>query len=209
MHLYHGDLKMAKIVLQEALKASESERATHQVARAVAEDKWRAAVSELEKTRAELTAYRKTAESEKTALTKRADDAESRLKTVSDELHTLKNHISRMTSAIFGKYLTTLYACYKHLYGRLIMLNSLLGERSRQLSADSEMKLKAVYSLAEQLYCGTLCTIKAMVTEKCIPKNMKGVIEMLSTLPKQLVELKRSAARQGAMAALSRHDMYV
>ena len=77
---------MPKIVLQEALKASESERAAHQVARAVAEDKWRVAVVELEKTRAELTAYRKTAESEKTALVKRADDAESRLKTVSDEL---------------------------------------------------------------------------------------------------------------------------
>ena len=69
------------------------------------------------------------------------------------------------------------------------MLNSLAGERSRQLSSDSVIKLKAVYSLAEQLYCGTLCTIKAMVTEKCIPKHMKGVIELLSTLPKQIGEL--------------------
>ena len=101
---------MAKIVLQEALKASESERAAHQVARAVAEDKWRAAVVELEKTRAELTAHQKIAESEKAALIKRADDAESRLKTLSEELQTLKNHISRMTSAIFGKDLTTLCA---------------------------------------------------------------------------------------------------
>jgi hypothetical protein len=33
---------------------------------------------------------------------------------------------------------------------------------------------------------------------------MKGVIELLSTLPKQVEELRRSAARQGAMAALSR-----
>ena len=33
---------------------------------------------------------------------------------------------------------------------------------------------------------------------------MKGVIELLSTLPKQIGELKRSAARQGAMAALGR-----
>ena len=111
MQFYHGDLKMPKTVLQEALKASESERTAHQVARAVAEDKWRVAVVELEKTRAELTAYRKIAESEKTALVKRADDAESRLKTVSDELQTLKNHISRMTSAIFGKYLRPRCAC--------------------------------------------------------------------------------------------------
>ena len=107
MQLYHGDLKMQTTILQEALKASESERAAHQVARAVAEDKWRVAISELEKTRSELATYRKTAESEKTGLIKRADDAESRLKTVSDELQTLKKHISRMTSAIFGKYLTT------------------------------------------------------------------------------------------------------
>ena len=33
---------------------------------------------------------------------------------------------------------------------------------------------------------------------------MKGVIELLSTLPKQVEEVKRSAARHGAMAALSR-----
>ena len=104
MYLYHGDLKNAKIVLQEALKAAESDRAAQQVARAVADDKWRVAITELEKARAELAAYQKTAESEKIILTKRADDAESRLKIVSAELQTLKNHISRMTSAIFGKY---------------------------------------------------------------------------------------------------------
>jgi hypothetical protein len=80
----------------------------------------------------------------------------------------------------------------------------LAGERSRQLSSDSLMKLKAVYSLAEQLYCGTLCTIKAMLTQQSIPKTMKGVIELLSTLPEQIKELRKSAARQGAMAALSR-----
>jgi hypothetical protein len=43
-----------------------------------------------------------------------------------------------------------------------------------------------------------------MLTEKSIPKYMKGVIELFSTLPKQIEELKRSAARKGAMAALSR-----
>ena len=101
--------------MQEALKAAESERAAQQVARAVADDKWQVAITELEKTRAELTAYQKMAESEKTLLTKRADDAESWLKTVSDELQTLKKHISRMTSAIFGKYLSIPFSCWKHL----------------------------------------------------------------------------------------------
>ena len=130
------------------MKAAESERAAQQVARAAADDKWRVAIAELEKTQAELTAYQKTAESEKIILTKRANDAESRLKTVSDELQTLKSHISRMTAAIFGKCCTIPFSCWKHLYGRLIMLNSFVGERCRQLSSDSEMKLKAVYSLA-------------------------------------------------------------
>ena len=105
--------------MQEALRAAESERAAQQVARAEADDKWRVAVSELEKVRAEFTAYQKTAESEKTVLTKCADDAESRLKTMSDELQTLKNHISRMTSAIFGKHWTILFPCWKHYTGGL------------------------------------------------------------------------------------------
>ena len=84
------------------------------------------------------------------------------------------------------------------------MLDYLAGERSRQLSSNSLVELKVAYSLAEQLYCRTLYTIKAMLTEKSIPTHMKGVIELLSTLPKQVEELKRSAARKGAMAALSR-----
>ena len=101
--------------MHEALKTAESERAAQQVARAAADDKWRVAIAELEKVRAEFTAYQKMAESEKTLLTKRADDADSRLETVSDELQTLKNHISRMTSAIFGKYLSFPVSCWKHL----------------------------------------------------------------------------------------------
>ena len=85
------------------MEAAESNLASQQTARSDADQKWWVAVTELEKTRAEIAAYKKTAESEKAALTKRADDAESRLKVVSEELKTIKHHISRMTSAIFGK----------------------------------------------------------------------------------------------------------
>ena len=102
-----GDLKMPELscfVMQEALTAAESNFALQQAARAEADNKWRVAVTELEKIRAKLAAYQKMAEAEKAVLTKRADNAENRLKTVSDELQTLKNHISRMTSAIFGKH---------------------------------------------------------------------------------------------------------
>ena len=96
--------ELSCFVIQEALKAAESDRAAQQVARAEADNKWRVAVTDLEKVRAKLAAYQKTTEAEKAVLTKRADNAENRLKTVSDELQTLKNHISRMTSAIFGKH---------------------------------------------------------------------------------------------------------
>ena len=78
--------------------------AVQQTTRSEAEKKWRVAVKELEKTQADFAAFKKTAESEQAALTKRADDAEGRLKVASEELQTLKRHISRMTSAIFGKY---------------------------------------------------------------------------------------------------------
>ena len=70
------------------------------------------------------------------------------------------------------------------------------------------MKLKALYSLTEQLYAGSLFTIKAVMTERDVPKFMKGVLEVLSTIPKQIEELKRSAARSGAIYALSRALAY-
>ena len=78
--------------------------ASQQTARSEAENKWRIAIEELEKMQVEFALFRKTAKTEQTALTKRADDAEGQLKLVSEELQNLKCHISRMTSAIFGKH---------------------------------------------------------------------------------------------------------
>ena len=83
-----------------------------------------------------------------------------------------------------------------------------VGERSRQLSDNSLLKLKALYSLTEQLYAGSLVTIKVVMPEKGVPKFMKGVLEVLSTIPRQIEELKRSSARKGAMATLSRSLAY-
>ena len=42
-------------------------------------------------------------ETEKTALLKRAEDAEATLKPVTEELSGLKQHVNQMTAAIFGK----------------------------------------------------------------------------------------------------------
>ena len=45
---------------------------------------------------------------EKSALQKRAEDAEAALKPMTEELIGLKRQINAMTSAIFGKYLLTM-----------------------------------------------------------------------------------------------------
>ena len=71
------------------------------------------------------------------------------------------------------------------------------------------MKLKAVYTLVEQLYTGaqrTLATIS--------PKNqgldlLSDVLKKLSILPTRIQEIKRSCARAGAVTALSRAKAWV
>ena len=68
------------------------------------ETKWRVAVEDLEKTQVDFVLFKKNTETHQAALTKRAEDAEGRLTTVSAELQALKHQISRMTSAIFGKH---------------------------------------------------------------------------------------------------------
>jgi chromosome segregation ATPase len=95
---------------QDALEVAESEMtrlkdylASQQTARSEAEDKYRTAVEELEKTQVDFALFKKNTESDQAAMTKRAEDAEGRLTVVSEELQTLKRHISRMTSAVFGK----------------------------------------------------------------------------------------------------------
>jgi chromosome segregation ATPase len=55
------------------------------------------ASSALEQTKAKF-------EAERAGLLKRAEDAEAKLEPVSQELHTLKNHITAMCVAIFGKF---------------------------------------------------------------------------------------------------------
>ena len=100
------------VLSQDALEAAESEMtslkknlALQQTARSEAETKWRVTVEDLEKTQVDFALFKKNTETQQAALTKRAEDAEGRLTTVSAELQTLKQHISRMTSAIFGKHM--------------------------------------------------------------------------------------------------------
>jgi hypothetical protein len=63
-----------------------------------------AALQESVSTAAEnLKSVKTSHEEEKTALLKRAEEAENRLKPITDELSGLKRYITDMTQAIFGK----------------------------------------------------------------------------------------------------------
>ena len=64
--------------------------------------------------------------------------------------------------------------------------------------------LKAIYTLTEQLYTGSVLTVKAVIGAKEPITSIKKVLGYLSTLPPQIGELTRSAARKGVLTALSR-----
>ena len=100
--------------MQESLNAAESNvsdlkksLALQQESRADVDAKYQIAWTELDVIKAELKTLKKSAETSQAALTKRVEDAEGHLKMVTEELIGLKQHISRMTEAIFGKYLLT------------------------------------------------------------------------------------------------------
>src|SRR5215216_4870987 len=64
-------------------------------------------------------------------------------------------------------------------------------------------KLKAAYTLVEQLYTSAQLVICAPTHKKPPPSLIKEVLEKLSVMPQRIDELKRSAARAGAITALS------
>ena len=65
-------------------------------------------------------------------------------------------------------------------------------------------KLKAAYTLIEQLYTGVQRVICTTSYNKPPPTLIKETLKKLSMTPAQLEELERSAARAGALAALTR-----
>ena len=66
------------------------------------------------------------------------------------------------------------------------------------------MKLKAVYTLIEQLYTGAQRTLDTISPTNQGPNLLSDVLKKLSILPARIQEIKRSCARAGAVTALSR-----
>lgn len=70
------------------------------------------------------------------------------------------------------------------------------------------IKLKAIYTLVEQLYTGAQRTIAAAMHKKHPPTLIKETLEKLSVLPQRIDNLKRASARAGALTALSREKAW-
>ena len=83
------------------------------------------------------------------------------------------------------------------------------GTRITHLGSDMRMKLKAAYTLIEQLYSGSQRVICTAAYNKPSPTLIKETIEKLAMLPTRLDELKRSAARSGALTALIRAKAWI
>ena len=66
------------------------------------------------------------------------------------------------------------------------------------------MKLKAVYTLVEQLYTGTQRALATISPTNHAPTFLSDVLEKLSVLPERINKMKRSSARASAVTALSR-----
>ena len=70
-------------------------------------------------------------------------------------------------------------------------------------------KLKAAYTLVEQLYTGAQRIICTASHNKPVPSLIQDTLMKLSVLPARVEELKKSAARTGAVNALIRAKAWV
>src|SRR3954466_14361767 len=77
------------------------------------------------------------------------------------------------------------------------------------LGSDVRMKLKAGYTLIEQLYTGAQRAITTASHNNPAPSLIQDTLKRLSMLPARIEELKRSAARTGAITALIRAKAWV
>ncbi|XBH67635.1 hypothetical protein VPH35_095984 [Triticum aestivum] len=137
-----------------------------------------------EKLKTEFDAERKAWAEEKTALVTRAEQAEKALTEKTAELSGLKRQVSQMVAAIFGS-------------------------RSANLNQSVVTKLKAVYTLVEQLYTGSQRALAVVALSNEVPTHLAEVLRRLAVLPQRIQELRRASARSGAIAALSRAKAFL
>ncbi|XBI15619.1 hypothetical protein VPH35_058006 [Triticum aestivum] len=146
--------------------------------------KFVSSIAAQEKLKTEFDAERKAWAEEKTALVTRAEQAEKALTEKTAELSGLKRQVSQMVTAIFGS-------------------------RSANLNQSVVTKLKAVYTLVEQLYTGSQRALAVVALSNEVPTHLAEVLRRLAVLPQRIQELRRASARSGAIAALSRAKAFL
>ncbi|XP_073367265.1 uncharacterized protein [Aegilops tauschii subsp. strangulata] len=146
--------------------------------------KFEFSVAAQEKLKEKFETERKTWVEEKTALLSQAEQAEAALTERTAELSGLKRHVSQMVSAIFGP-------------------------RSSNLNQNVLTKLKAVYTLVEQLYTGSQRALAVVALSNEVPTHLADLLRRLAVLPQRFQELRRASARAGAIAALSRAKAFL
>ena len=91
----------------------------------------------------------------------------------------------------------------------LLTLYDISGTHIGHLGSDVRKKLKAAYTLVEQLYTGAQRIICTASHNKPVPTLIQDTLRKLSVLPARVEELKKSAARTGAINALIRGKAWV
>ena len=91
----------------------------------------------------------------------------------------------------------------------LLTLYGISGTRIGHLGSDVRKKLKAAYTLVEQLYTGAQRIICTASHNKPAPTLIQDTLMKLSVLPARVEELKKSAARTGAINALIQAKAWV
>ena len=113
-------------------------------------------------------------------LTQRAETAETALKEISTELNGLKGRVSQMVAAIFGKpsdfNFYVLFADPEYKPPADFVYKICAGPRSKNLSQDPLIKLKAVYTLVEQLYIGAQRALAAISPANQGPNRLSDVL---------------------------------
>ena len=71
------------------------------------------------------------------------------------------------------------------------------------------IKLKAVYTLVEQLYSGSQHALAVVALSNTTHNLLQDVLKHLSVLPRRIQDLRQASARAGAVAALSRAKAWV
>ena len=71
------------------------------------------------------------------------------------------------------------------------------------------IKLKAVYTLAEQLYSGSQRALAVVALSNTPPCLLHDVLKHLAVLPQRIKDLRQASERAGAVAALSRAKAWV